>query len=134
MSDYSDNLFQKSLPGNFGHAKKLRRNQTPEEEILWKELRNKKLLGYKFRRQHPVGVYIADFYCHELSLVIELDGNYHREEGQKIYDATRDFTMKLGDLKVLRFKNSEVRKDLEGVLGKIKNEMLKIKKAKENVK
>jgi len=65
---------------NFENAKRMRKEPTHEEYVLWEELRNRKLLNYKFRRQHPLNKYIADFYCHELNLVIELDGNYHKEK------------------------------------------------------
>lgn len=58
-------------------AKVLRGKMTPAEKLLWEELRGKKFMGLKFRRQHPVLVYIADFYCHSIKLIIEIDGGYH---------------------------------------------------------
>ena len=65
--------------------KELRKNQTKAEEILWFELRNNKL-GAKFKRQHSIGGYIADFYCHTLKLVIEIDGGIHKSKEQREYD------------------------------------------------
>ena len=55
-------------------SKELRRKMTPYEKVLWQRLRTKKIVGFKFRRQHPIKFYIADFYCHEARLVIEVDG------------------------------------------------------------
>src|SRR6056297_3005929 len=97
-------------------ARKLRKEQTPSEKILWNELRNRKLYGVKFFRQHPliyeedrgiVHFFIPDFYSAEQKLVIELDGKIH--EYQKNYDQERDFIIKKMDLTVIRFKNEEVR-------------------------
>ena len=96
----------------------LRRNATSQERRLWHELRNKKL-GYKFRRQHSIGYYIADFYCYEKKLIIELDGDHHSAQGQKEYDDYRDSV--LGELGcvLFRIKNEAVDRDVEGVLMKI---------------
>jgi len=97
-------------------ARKLRKEQTPSEKILWNELRNRKLYGVKFFRQHPlvyeedrgiVHFFIPDFYSAEQKLVIELDGKIH--EYQKNYDQERDFIIKKMGLTVIRFKNEEVR-------------------------
>ena len=97
-------------------ARKLRKEQTLSEKILWNELRNRKLYGVKFFRQHPlvyeedrgiVHFFIPDFYSAEQKLVIELDGKIH--EYQKNYDQERDFIIKKMGLTVIRFKNEEVR-------------------------
>ena len=93
---------------------------TPAEATMWKLLRNRQLAGYKFRRQHSIGSYIADFYCHEKKLVIELDGSVHDDVIQGQYDLSRDEWMKEGDIEVLRFKNSELKNDPESVLEAIK--------------
>ena len=73
----------------FSNAMELRRTMTEAEIILWNELRNKKLNGYKFRRQHPIKNYVADFYCHEARLVVEVDGEIHKDESTKEYDEKR---------------------------------------------
>ncbi len=86
----------------------LRRNETPAEKFMWKLLRNRNIKGFKFRRQHPISRYIADFYCHEAKLVIELDGDVHLIEEIKEYDKKRQEAISQFDLKVLRFKNEEV--------------------------
>ncbi|MCH8831601.1 MAG: DUF559 domain-containing protein [Chloroflexi bacterium] len=72
-----------------GRARRLRTNSTGAEVVLWAVLRNRKLEGAKFRRQHPLGRYIADFYCHEALLVVELDGSVHDDAPQAEYDAVR---------------------------------------------
>ena len=82
----SDDMWKGATPRIFSNAKKLRDNATDSENILWEALRNKRLDGYKFRRQHPLAIYIADFYCHELKLVIEVDGGYHQTKEQLILD------------------------------------------------
>jgi len=89
-------------------ARKLRRESTFAEKFLWQVLRRKALQGYKFRRQHPIGQYIADFYCHNALLVIEVDGDIHDDEDIKKKDAIRDRVMRRFGLKILRFSNEEV--------------------------
>ena len=71
-------------------AKGLRKNMTPCEKILWQHLRSNKIAGCKFRRQHPIKFYIADFYCHEARLVIEVDGPIHDRNDRQEHDKQRD--------------------------------------------
>jgi len=85
---YNKNLHKYASAKIFQHAKALRRSSTEAEERLWVELRNKKLKGLKFRRQHPIDKWIVDFYCHEKKLVIELDGSVHNEKEIAEYDTT----------------------------------------------
>jgi very-short-patch-repair endonuclease len=94
----------------------LRKNQTPQEVILWEVLSNKKL-GVKFRRQHSIGSYIVDFYCHEKKLVIELDGSQHMK--QKEYDTERDNFLKSHNITTIRFWNNHIDESLDGVVMKI---------------
>ncbi len=93
---------------------------TVAETILWTRLSNKKLNGYKFRRQHPVYHYIADFYCHELKLVIELDGKIHNPIENKDYDNGREVMLKELGLYILRYKNEEILENIEMVIDKLK--------------
>jgi very-short-patch-repair endonuclease len=74
-------------------AKGLRRNMTPSEKALWQRLRSNKIAGLKFRRQHPVKYYIADFYCHEARLVIEVDGPIHDRIDRREHDQQRNGVM-----------------------------------------
>jgi very-short-patch-repair endonuclease len=97
--------------------KELRRNSTPEEIVLWKILRNRKL-GYKFRRQHSIDYYVVDFYCHEKLLVIELDGNHHKRT--KTYDVAKDRHLAGYGITCLRFWNQDIRTYPEQVIQKIK--------------
>jgi very-short-patch-repair endonuclease len=109
----------------FDHAGELRQQMTPAEEKLWQSLRNRKLCGFKFRRQHPLKQFIADFYCHERKLVIELDGEVHQKPDVSEHDEGRTFELERFGLKVLRFKNEEVLRNINKVLEKIK-EVLKV--------
>ena len=109
-------------------ARKLRKNATPAERLLWQHLRNRKLGGLKFGRQHPFGRYVADFYCAELRLVVEIEGGIHNEAGQQEYDRMRFEELELRGLRFLRFSNSEVLQNTRRVLQQIvavKNEVSK---------
>ncbi len=96
----------------------LRTNMPKPEEILWQRIRRKQL-GVKFRRQHGIGRYIVDFYCAELKLVIEIDGDSHFSDEGKEKDAMRDAFMEALGIKVLRFTNEEVMKQTESVLERL---------------
>ena len=100
--------------------KALRKNMTEAELVLWEVLKGKKLCGRKFRRQHSIGYYIADFYCSSEKLIIELDGNHHYTPEGKEKDLERDLHLALMDKRVLRFKNQEVLNNLTKVLKIIK--------------
>jgi very-short-patch-repair endonuclease len=115
-----DDMWKGASPKIFSNAKNLRENVTKAEESLWIELRNNQLEGYKFRRQHPLSIYIVDFYCHKLKLVIEVDGVYHQTEEQKKLDAERTSAIAFQGLKVLRFINEDVISNVSIVLNKIK--------------
>ncbi|MCT4590161.1 MAG: endonuclease domain-containing protein [Carboxylicivirga sp.] len=118
-----DNLFYGASAEIRQRAKLLRKNVTETEKKLWNKLRNRQLSGLKFRRQHPINIFIADFYCHEKKIVIEVDGDIHKY--QKEYDEGR--TAELNDLgiKVLRFTNDEVCSNIRKVCDKINEECLK---------
>ncbi len=102
-------------------ARQLRKDQTTAEQLLWACLRDRRIAGAKFRRQHPLGRYIADFYCHEANLVIELEGSIHNKEGQREYDAARQEIMEQRGITVLYFRNDRLIRELEGVLAEIVN-------------
>jgi very-short-patch-repair endonuclease len=104
-------------------AKQLRRNETPEEKLLWRFVRRGQLEGFKFRRQHPIMNYIADFACHEAMLIVELDGGHHAE--QQGYDILRDRELEELGWLVLRFENESVRLSLHAVLETILTEAQK---------
>lgn len=99
-------------------ARALRKTQsTSAERLLWYQLRNRQCAGLKFRRQVPLGPFIADFLCTDARLVIELDGESH--EGREVYDAKRTHFLEEHSYKVLRFRNMEVFENMEGVLEEI---------------
>ena len=106
-------------PQILNNARELRTKQTDAETLLWYFLRNRDFCGIKFRRQHPVDGYIVDFYCHEAKLAIELDGSGHAEDERKLYDAERTRVLEGAGIKVLRFWNDGVLKNLEAVLEEI---------------
>ena len=98
-------------------AKDLRASMTIHERMLWKELRNGRLGRFHFRRQQIIGAYIADFYCEEAGLVVEIDGPIHGSHREK--DRERDRLMASWGLRVLRVTNEEVADDLDGVLKRV---------------
>jgi len=102
-----------------GRARELREEQTSAERILWERLRNRRFLGLKFRRQFPVEGFIADFYCHEEKLVLEVDGSVHEEPQQKAHDENRDIALRARGVKVLRITNEEVCQAMDTVLRSI---------------
>ncbi|MFM7425260.1 MAG: BREX-6 system adenine-specific DNA-methyltransferase PglX [Elainella sp.] len=118
--DEVDRLLRAEIPGYiYQRCRELRGSQTPTEERLWEVLRNRQLNGLKFRRQHPLGRYIADFYCAEKQLVIELDGSVHQQADQQDYDKIRDESLQSRRLSILRISNTEIEQNLETVLQKI---------------
>ena len=125
--NHDDGMWKGAPSDSFSKAQFLRRNETKAEKLLWEKLRNNQLEGLKFRRQHPINIYIADFYCHKFKLIIELDGDYHDQEEQKQKDEVRTEVLRLNDLKIIRFKNEEVEQDINQVLITIKNKIEQLK-------
>ena len=101
------------------NARRLRKNLTNAERILWKHLRLRQMREFKFRRQQPIDRYIVDFVCFERRLIVEIDGGHHSE--QPIQDAERDQHLKEQGFTVLRFWNSEVLGEIEAVKERIFN-------------
>ena len=99
------------------NARKLRKNQTDAERVLWRHLRTRNLMNLKFKRQVPIGDYIVDFLCYEKNLIIEVDGGQHAE--QQVYDQKRKKWLESQGFKVIRFWNHDVLKNLDGVAEKI---------------
>ena len=117
MSDsYNDNLHKGAIGKLYEFGRDLRQTSTEAEKILWEQLRNRKLNGLKFRRQHPLDKFVADFYCHEKRLVIELDGAVHDDKEVKEYDKTRTYILNELGITVMRFRNDEVINDMQKVL------------------
>ena len=102
-------------------AKKLRKDMTLSEVLLWQELKGKQMLGYDFDRQRPIDEYIVDFYCKDLQLAIEIDGESHTHEEVAKNDIIRQRRLEELGVKVLRFDDLEVKKEMKYVLNEIYN-------------
>jgi very-short-patch-repair endonuclease len=107
----------------FLHALELRNNMTTAEKLLWNELRKKEILNARFKSQHPIGIFIADFYCHKYKLVIEVDGEIHMNEDVMEYDDGRSHDIEKLGIKILRFSNKEIIDNIDIVIKRILNEI-----------
>jgi len=101
---------------NKNRRRGLRKREIWAEKVLWSRLRNRRLYGYKFRRQQGIGIYIVDFYCKDLNLVVEVDGATHSSDKELIYDKKRQSYLENLDLRVIRFNNSDIYNNIEAVL------------------
>jgi|ERR1051326_6300452 very-short-patch-repair endonuclease len=97
-------------------ARLLRKKATDCERILWRHLRNRNFAGYKFRRQHPIGVYNLDFYCPTVKLAVELDGGGHNCVSGQMHDQKRERFLREKGIATIRFWNHQVREELDSVL------------------
>ncbi len=120
-------------PELFRIAGDLRKSMTQSERRLWNCLKNRQVLGFKFRRQHPVYVIILDFFCYDAKLSIELDGAFHNERYQKERDIERTSILKNFGIKELRFSNWEVENEIEKVLFNIEDYLMKTSLVKDQV-
>ncbi len=102
-------------------ARKLRKNMTASEKLLWNELKGNKLLGFDFDRQRPIDNYIVDFFCKDLMLAIEIDGIVHDNEESKEKDIIRQEKLESLGVRFLRFKDEDVKTDLSEVVRAITN-------------
>jgi len=112
-------MFYGAISETFDRAAELRKNMSIAELVLWKKLRDRKLFKARFRRQHPIGIYIVDFYNHEYKLVIEVDGEIHRTTETIDYDSVRTYELEKHGLKVLRFTNHQVIYECDFVINHI---------------
>jgi len=110
----------------------LRNNPTPAEKQLWQFLRNRKILGYKFRRQYGIDAYVVDFYCPKLKLAIEIDGRIHLLKAMKMADSERQEYIEQFEISFLRFTNHEVLNEIENVISRIEAEVKNLRDKKEN--
>ncbi|WP_216664177.1 endonuclease domain-containing protein [Lentimicrobium sp. S6] len=113
-------------PMNFGanantflKAERLRDDMTQAEVILWERLKGKQILSLRFRRQHPIGQFIVDFYCHNAKLIIEVDGLIHQKKDVMEDDAGRTYELEKAGLMVKRFTNNEIENNIETVIESI---------------
>jgi very-short-patch-repair endonuclease len=108
-------------PSEKDKRRKLRQNQTNAEELVWRFLRKRQMSGYKFRRQYSVDHFVIDFYCPELKLAIEVDGESHNEPGQQKKDKSRQKHLESFNIKFVRIKDEELLGNPEKAFGKIEN-------------
>ena len=106
-------------------ARELRRKSTWAEKLVWQRLKDRKLDGFKFRRQHPVGPYVLDFYCDDLSMAIELDGSQHGLPEREEKDRVRSEYLEENGIHVLRVWNCHLRENADGVWARIRAEIAK---------
>ena len=121
---HDQSMWKGASPQIFSNAKSLREKMTQAEIILWEEIKGNKLEGYKFRRQHPIHKFVADFYCHKLKLIIEVDGEYHENKDQVEADIQRSELLKYHGVEVIRFSNEEILSNIEEVVKRIKEKMI----------
>ena len=126
-----ENMFYGASSSIFKRAEELRNKMTDAENILWKAIHINEW-KLKFRRQHPIYKYVADFYCHAIKLIIELDGGIHEAEEVKRYDADRENKLKDLGLTVLRFKNEQIIKNTHQVMQVISETISKLKNSQKN--
>ena len=119
MNEYNENLHNNAKASNYDNAKYLRHFQTAAEQMLWQQLRNSQVNNFKFIRQHPFDNYVLDFYCHEIKLCIEANGDIHEEKYVIENDLERTKTLNDNGIKVIRFKNEEIINSIEAVLQQI---------------
>jgi very-short-patch-repair endonuclease len=105
----------------FAFAREMRKTPTESENILWKSLKPFRKEGFIFRRQHPIDIFIADFYCHKLKLVIEVDGEIHSSEESKEYDDGRTAELEKHGIRVIRFSNTDITDNLDITITEIAN-------------
>jgi very-short-patch-repair endonuclease len=113
------NMFYGANSTTLRTAAILRKNMTLSEILLWKKLKDRKIFKTKFRKQHPVGMFIVDFYCHEYKLIIEVDGEIHNDKETGEYDLGRTAEFNKFGLKVIRFTNDEVIFNIDSVITRI---------------
>lgn len=113
-------MFYDAKPHIFEKAKILWRNMTKAETKLWEYLKGKKMCNFGFRAQHPIDIFIADFYCHQLKLVIEVDGGIHQSMERIEYDIGREAELNNYGIRVVRSTNEEIEENINEVIERIK--------------
>jgi very-short-patch-repair endonuclease len=119
MKELDKTMYFRATPEIINNASMLRENMTASEKLLWERLKGKQICGIRFRRQHPIFIFIADFYCHEARLVVEIDGEIHNQQIE--YDDGRSAEMEKFFIKIIRFINYEVENEIDEVIESITN-------------
>ena len=116
-------MFYGAKKNIFLRAIELRNNMTEAEKALWEELKKKEIFKARWKRQHPIDIFVVDFYCHKYKLAIEVDGEIHLKEEIREHDDGRAHDIEKLGIKILRFKNKEIFDDIGTVLSRILNEI-----------
>jgi very-short-patch-repair endonuclease len=114
-------MYYGAKPSIFKLARELRKNETVAEKILWTKLNKNQILGLQFRRQHPINMFIADFFCPKIKLVIEVDGNIHEIPETKDNDNGRSDIFNDHGLTVIRFTNEQILHEIDSTINEIEN-------------
>jgi len=112
-------MYYGAKPELFRLAEGMRKSLTTAEKTLWRQLKKYRTRGFVFRRQHPVDLFIADFYCHKIKLVIEVDGDIHLLEEKIRYDDSRSGELERFGIRVVRIKNEKVLNEISTVMSEI---------------
>ena len=123
MTELDKTMYFKATTETMNTARMLRENMVSAEKLLWVKIKGKQILGLRFRRQHPISIFIVDFYCHEARLVVEVDGKIHNQQLE--YDDGRTAEMEKFYIEVIRFKNYEIEHDIDEVINKITERLKK---------
>lgn len=129
-----ESLYKGAKPIQFEFAQQMRKEPTKAESILWTYLSGKQMQGLKFRRQHPLDNFILDFYCHEIKLSIEVDGEIHQNEMQATYDKERTKYLQDKGINELRFKNETIINRITDALNEIEKTIRQIKRKQYDTK
>jgi len=113
------NMFYGAKKNIFLRALELRNNMTIAEKILWKELKKKEIFKARFKSQHPIDIFVVDFYCHKYRLAIEVDGEIHQKQDVLEYDDGRTHDIEKLGIKIIRFTNKEVIDNIESVIDRV---------------
>jgi very-short-patch-repair endonuclease len=117
------NMFYGAKKNIFLRAIDLRNNMTEAEKILWEELKKKEIFKARWKRQHPIDIFIVDFYCHKFKLAVEVDGEIHLNKEILEHDDGREYEIEKFGIKILRFTNKDVFEDIESVKKRIFHEI-----------
>lgn len=112
-------FYHGAIASLFKNARILKHESTESEQILWKELKAKRFLGLKFRRQHPIDKFVVDFLCNEYKLIVDVDGGIHNEESVKERDIKRENILRELGWGIIRFSNEEIHYNISSVLEKL---------------
>jgi very-short-patch-repair endonuclease len=117
-------MFYGAKADTFQYACELRKNMTEAERVLWESLKKNNFKEFRFKAQHPIKTFIADFYCHKAKLVIEVDGGIHDCEENKEYDENRSYEFEELGLKIIRFTNEDVLNNTDFVIEQISKQLI----------